>query len=807
MPRLRLFLILVALTVTMPVAPRCAEQPQSHDIKIGNYLVSAPYGIAFIIDDATGFVINPVWDQPGPPRYGMVDPAQVAPAVTAPDFSFFQATFPREGAQVRFTWGRVGTGAVAARLETDRPVALSLSCPTVTWPHFHASYTATADGFEGYAIKPSGEFIPIVFRSSPEPALVRADVTSDAEIVLSLDPKQPTYFVAGVGELPPLESVDGFLDDAQARYAATRIASEGDWGDFLSAIPENLNNYRLYSSDNKRTVITIGRGWWMRTDPDLFPYFIWDLSFNSMLSSLEDPAAGRETIRAVLSFQTPDGRIPSFSHWVGENRTYVTTHRSMPPVTSLCVWKMHQRNPDADFLAEVYPALVRWHDWWLKARDGNKNGLLEWGSEQRFFQGAQYETGWDDNVHYEGAALAGTTMNADSVDLSSLWSLDAEHLALIARALGKEDDARRFESDHEQMNKRINDRLWNEELGVYCSRFWEVPKVEGPALDHSVVFSEGLEAIFYGDAGLTNEMARRRHASLDFSWDKAAPIAGMSAERWSARWTGPLTVPQSGLYRLRFCTVGEKGADMHVTLDGKLIDDWTYDAMGCRYVDLTLEAGQAYPFALEYFKLEETAALHVSVKPLSPGEPGSDWLTRVTPMNFYPLICGAPDRERADRVLSMIYREDKFWLPYLIPTVSKDDPVWYMQGYWLGNVWPPCNYLIWKGLQRYADSERQAEYARRSVNLFMRNWTDMRLNGENYRSTNGSVYGMPHYSWGTLLCEIGLEALVHAGPDFEPVPAPDGVFKEKIVLRRVPFGGKLYRIEARDGKVTVTPEE
>jgi putative isomerase len=107
---------------------------------------------------------------------------------------------------------------------------------------------------------------------------------------------------------------------------------------------------------------------------------------------------------------------------------------------------MHERRPDPKFLADVYPALVRWHDWWPKARDGNHNGLLEWGSEQNSFNGAQLETGWDDNLEYAGAALSGTTMNADAVDLNSLWSMDAEYLAKIAAALGKAEDARRFVS-------------------------------------------------------------------------------------------------------------------------------------------------------------------------------------------------------------------------------------------------------------------------------------------------------------------------------------------------------------------------
>jgi hypothetical protein len=776
---------------------------QAQEIKIGNYLVNAPYGIAFIIDDETGFVIDPVWDRPKGSRYGDSDPSLVPPGVAAPDFSFFRAQFPRGQAQVKLTWGRVGAGAVAAMLETDRPVELSLRLPIDIWPHFHAAYTAAPDGLAGQAIKPRGGFVPFVLRASPAPAFVRANIAPDAEVVLSLTPDTPTCFVAGVGELPPLASVQPTLTAAERRYSTTRVAADGDWGDFLAGMMDTLNNLRLYASDNRRIVHVIGRGWWMGTNPDLSPYFVWDPSFSGVMASLEDPAGARETVRTILSYQTPDGRVPSFSHWMAQgNETYVTLYRSFPPVTSMCVWKMHERRPDTKFLAEVYQALVQWHDWWPKARDGNHNGLLEWGSEQHSFDGAQLETGWDDNLEYVGAALNDTTMNADAVDLNSLWSMDAEYLAKIATALGKTEDARRIASERESMNRRINERLWNEPLGTYCSRLWEVPAVEGAALAPEVLFKNGLDAIFYGDLARTSVTLRRHDGKIDFDWRQQPLDQAKSTDRWSAHWMGEIGVPESGRYRLRI----NRGNDVRATLDSRPMERWIYEENGARYVDLDLEAGRSHPFVLDYFNLGKGTVLRVTAHRLSPGREGSDWLTRLTPMNFYPLFCGAPDRARADRVLSILYDPDQFWLSYLVPTVSKKDPMWEQQNYWRGQVWPPCNYLLWLGLLRYADGAHQAEFARRSVQLFMRNWSDKRESGENYKSTDGTVGGMPHYSWGPLLCEIAAEALAGTGPDFRPVPRQDGAITEHIVLRHIPFGGKLYRIEARGGKVTVSPE-
>jgi glycogen debranching enzyme len=153
-----------------------------------------------------------------------------------------------------------------------------------------------------------------------------------------------------------------------------------------------------------------------------------------------------------------------------------------------------------------------------------------------------------------------------------------------------------------------------------------------------------------------------------------------------------------------------------------------------------------------------------------------------------------------------MFREDKFWGRWLLPSVAYDDPVWHQQTYWRGHIWPPANYLLWQGLRRYADPGRQAEFARSNMDLFMRNWKDGRLCCENYRSSDGDCGDDPHYTWGALLCLVGLEAVVDVGRDLKPAAAPDGMFTETVTLRRIPIGGRVYRIELAGGRTKVVPE-
>ena len=56
---------------------------------------------------------------------------------------------------------------------------------------------------------------------------------------------------------------------------------------------------------------------------------------------------------------------------------------------SYVVWKVYQRHQDRDLLEWAYPRLKKWHEWWFHDRgdgqpwrDGNRDGLLEWGSDR-----------------------------------------------------------------------------------------------------------------------------------------------------------------------------------------------------------------------------------------------------------------------------------------------------------------------------------------------------------------------------------------------------------------------------------------
>jgi hypothetical protein len=755
----------VSLLLVLESLSSHADTPAAPSVRIGNFLRGAPCGVSWVIQDSAAFVL----DTGGPYVAG----------TAAPDDTYHAYRFNQNGANIVFEWGRVGD-AVVGRLTSDKQVDLTLTLSS-GWPGWNSTFMATPDGATGVAHATSGE-IDWKLKTSPPPKSATASI-----VTVPLAPGTPVHFVAGLGTLPDFGSIDATLNQAQANYDARRAKASGDWGDFVSAIADNMNNSRIYSNDNHVLAHSVCRAW--ADTPNTDPYFCWDSFFTANLAAIDDLQGAQSTVRTMLSYQTPEGLVPNYAKLGGG----VSTDRSQPPVGSLCVWKMHQRYlNDADFLKEVYPKLVLWHDWWPKYRNAKGDGLLEWGSANADFQDAQYETGWDDNLHYAGAAMRDTTMNCYSIDLSSMWSMDAHYLALLADFLGHPDDAARFRADEKTMNQKINDRLWNDNLNCYCSRFWDDAEFFTPALD-SAAFAPGFNAEYFADENLQKSVAKHHDDKIDFYWGESPPIAGVpSGDHWSARWTGSFTAPKTGAYR--FSAAADDG--VRVFVDGKkIIDYWSVHRALEKTANVNLTQGQTVPVVVEYFQHEYGAELHFSVSELVP--PLGGFLTRLTPMNFYALSAGAPDADRAKRTLAVLTDPTKFWGKYLLPTLAYDDPNYHEQEYWRGDIWGPTNYIAWVGIKKYASPQQIADYADRSVQLFMREWLAKGVCGENYLSTDGTQNHQAHYTWGALLNLIGLESIVDVDDSNHIVL--NGFQTKTITLTHIPILGHIYSLKTSPG--------
>ncbi|UCE43187.1 MAG: hypothetical protein JSV17_02455 [Candidatus Aminicenantes bacterium] len=316
--------------------------------------------------------------------------------------------------------------------------------------------------------------------------------------------KDHIYFVASVGQDMRILSnqiyrykneaiIDRFLAEEEERYQRKRVKIDGLYEGVEEAITHNLFWMTLYQPGKHRLYAPAGRRRTLLTqvDRDHWTIFEWNSFFNALLLSVESVKHAKDVLQSVLETQYPNGNIP---HWRGNSGG--TPDRSQPPIGSFVVWKCFQRDGDMEFLQYAYPYLKKWHAFWKakktngqNRRDGNRDGLLEWGSDTGLISSmlpsweddasgetrASWESGQYDLPNWDRAVFseATGTLTMNCVDLNSLYALDAWCLAQIARILKNEQEFTSFTEEYEEMKDLINNYLWNEADGFYFDRNWD----------------------------------------------------------------------------------------------------------------------------------------------------------------------------------------------------------------------------------------------------------------------------------------------------------------------------------------------
>ena len=400
----------------------------------------------------------------------------------------------------------------------------------------------------------------------------------------------------------------GVLDQEEKKYESSRVKSGGGLGESFSVLSRVLNWSRVYLPEKQIEFATLGRR--NDRDPRNAPLG-WDSFFNALVSSLINYGSSSATVRALLEGLSPDGRVPLRRYMQTPRRDEVisTTGRSMPPIGALTVWKIYLTTQDLNFLAWAYPRLRQWNDWWISDRgdgqawrDGNSDGLLEWGFDAELEQGqlgaramsnaakqrlAFSESGleerpqWLNNTTNSGQPVAqpeqgdearyndkARTLEYSTVGLNALYALDVEILMMMANELGLPAEADKWRFRYDQIKKNVNEKLWSEEDGLYLNRHW----------------------------------------------------------------------------------------------DGR-------------------------------------------------------FSRRLSPENFYPLLAGLADEDRAKRMMTTLLDPKKFWGEYPLPSISRDDADFIAAVPGRGAIWAPMNYLVYLGLKRMGYNDEAAELARKNLSI------------------------------------------------------------------------------------------
>jgi hypothetical protein len=284
--------------------------------------------------------------------------------------------------------------------------------------------------------------------------------------------------------------IDELLERNRRHYLSARPNGTGWLAEAPAAINDQLQWSEVYTPSRRRTYITVSRGWAFFPNNSA-PDFLWDSFFNALLVSQEDEAKAHGMARDMAAWQTDQGmfaQFGEFSHIPFPTTPPVAWGHTQYPIAALAVAKLHLRSPNRAFLSEIYPRLLKNHRWWFADRgdgqpwrDGNRNGLLELGSNYpeeipaKDRRQMACNESYDDSPQWAPARYNEKTgtLEQDTVERNCLYAMDCWVLAWLARQLGHESDAAELEAEHRRMAGTINRLLWDPERQCYHNRRWE----------------------------------------------------------------------------------------------------------------------------------------------------------------------------------------------------------------------------------------------------------------------------------------------------------------------------------------------
>jgi Mannosylglycerate hydrolase MGH1-like glycoside hydrolase domain len=407
---------------------------------------------------------------------------------------------PRRDA-LTFEWSRRDERIVIGRIVCPADIKVTI-VHYVPWD-LKGEYAVLPEGEVRGRIGPADSPPYLIWTSRPgEPAVappggVARTYVPDANRIIA--------FAAGVGGTPAeladrlaryrnAENIGDLLDEEAGVYEEKRVKVRGLYAGVAEAVTNSLHWNVLYQPGRHRLYLPAGRAAILpRPDgrPDHWTIRGTNAFLDALAVSLESQKLAVDALTAVLETQYPGGNLPGWRGWSGGS-----TDRSQPPIGAYVTLKLFERLGDLDIIRGAYPYLQRWHDYWTAPRpggtarrDGNGDGLLEWGSDKALIGKdapsweknapgrirAGWESGQDDLPNWDDAPFNEETgtLAMNCLDLNALYALDAWSLAEMAAVLGRAADAERYRDQYERMKGLVNTRLWNEREGFYYDRFWD----------------------------------------------------------------------------------------------------------------------------------------------------------------------------------------------------------------------------------------------------------------------------------------------------------------------------------------------
>ena len=244
----------------------------------------------------------------------------------------------------------------------------------------------------------------------------------------------------------------------------------------------------------------------------------WDSWKNATAVAGFDSELAKDSVRTMFDYQiqSNDKERPQDAGAIIDAIYYqeesFNKRNSKPPLAAWVVYNIYKADNDLEFVKEMYPKLQDYHEWWYRNRDTDGNGIAEYGamvhdahyqydengkvktdSNGRFLvnseaviEAAAWESGMDNAVRFDKDGIGegdkgvevfenknskgevvGYSINQESVDLNAYLYAEKGFLKSLAEALGKTEDAKRYEEEAKKIADYVDKYMYDEATGFY----------------------------------------------------------------------------------------------------------------------------------------------------------------------------------------------------------------------------------------------------------------------------------------------------------------------------------------------------
>lgn len=250
-------------------------------------------------------------------------------------------------------------------------------------------------------------------------------------------------------------------------FSILRSQAEKRWRDWFDNVPEVQLKYAR----------TYAYAWWVMANNLISPQgkviyeamtpskigyvglWLWDSALHALAYRHIDPVLARNQIRSMLAHQLPNGMVPDaiFDDGVVSSINHpITGEVTKPPILAWAVLKLHETDPDINFLFEVYVPLVRLNAWWFSMNDDDGDGLAQYNHP--------YSSGLDDSPLWDQG------MPVESPDLNTYLCIQMNTLATIADILHLDGEAAMWRRRAASMVNRMLKHFWDPESGLFWAQ-------------------------------------------------------------------------------------------------------------------------------------------------------------------------------------------------------------------------------------------------------------------------------------------------------------------------------------------------